>query len=217
MTGDMEVNNESALNFFKNLSEINKEEWAVKFNKTSDHTNYDVNFILKYISADMTILDLGSGTGLIINKLYNKVKHITAVEPVINFTKHIKKENNLEIINETVFEFVPKIKYDIITFFGVMQYFNEEEAIEIYKKYFIYVKEGGKILIKNQFGIHSDVIVDGYSEEMKTKYYSCYRYIEKEVNILKDIGFKKIETVDIYPPKCNRWENTHFYAIVAEK
>jgi len=211
------MNNENALNFFKNLSEINKEEWAVKFIKTNDHTNYDVNFIFNYISTDMSILDLGSGTGLIINKLFNKVKYITAVEPVINFTKHIKKENNIEIINETILEYIPKIKYDIITLFGVMQYFNEEEAVEIYKKYFIYVKDGGKMLIKNQFGINSDVTVDGYSEEIKTKYYSNYRYLEKEVNILKYIGFKKVETVDVYPPECNRWENTHFYAIVAEK
>jgi len=211
------MNNENALNFFKNLSEINKEAWAVKFTKTNDHTNYDVNFILNYISTDMSILDLGSGTGLIINKLYDKVKHITAVEPVFNFTKHIAKKNNIEVVNKTVIEFIPSKKYDLITFFGVMQYFNEEEAVEIYRKYFQYVKDGGKMLIKNQFGVHSDVTVDGYSEEMKTNYYSCYRYIEKEVNILKDIGFKKVETVDIYPPEYNRWENTHFYAIVAEK
>ena len=32
-----------------------------------------------------------------------------------------------------------------------------------------------------------------------------------------DIGYKNIEIVDIYPPEANRWDNTHFYSIVAEK
>ena len=33
----------------------------------------------------------------------------------------------------------------------------------------------------------------------------------------KEIGFKNIEKFDIYPPEANRWNNTHFYAIIAEK
>ncbi len=44
----------------------------------------------------------------------------------------------------------------------------------------------------------------------------CFK-IEKEIELLKNIGFKNIETFDIYPPEANRWNNTHFYAIVGEK
>jgi hypothetical protein len=99
--------------------------------------------------------------------------------------------------------------------FGVAQYFNEDEILGIYKKYYSNLKENGKMLIKNQFGVNEDVLVSGYSEELKTDYYSQYRHIDKEVDILKKVGFKNVEVIDIYPPECNRWENTHFYAIVA--
>ncbi len=59
--------------------------------------------------------------------------------------------------------------------------------------------------------------MSGYSKEQKADYFSQYRHIDKEVKILKDIGFKNIETFDVYPKQANRWNNTHFYAIVGEK
>lgn len=42
-----------------------------------------------------------------------------------------------------------------------MHYFDEEESIFIYKKYY------GFIIIKNQFGVKEDITIDGYSEEQK--------------------------------------------------
>lgn len=211
------MKNEDALNFFRNMSEVNKSAESVKLACASNFTGYDVDLITKYTSTDSHVLDLGSGTGLIVNKLYDKVAHIVAVEPIINFTKHILNEQNIEIVNKTILEYIPSGEYDLITIFAVMHYFNEEEAAEVYQKYFQYLKKGGKMIIKNQFGVKSDVVVSGYSEEQKTNYYAHYRYIEKEVGTLKLIGFHKVEVIDIYPPECNRWENTHFYAITAEK
>jgi cyclopropane fatty-acyl-phospholipid synthase-like methyltransferase len=114
-------------------------------------------------------------------------------------------------------DFSSNKQFDVITIFGVLHYFNEKEAMAIYQKYYPYLKKGGKMIVKNQFGVKEDVIVDGYSEEQQQNYFACYRYITKEQKILETIGYKNIEVVDIYPPECNRWENTHFYAIVAEK
>jgi 16S rRNA G527 N7-methylase RsmG len=145
------------------------------------------------------------------------VDHITVVEPFSGFTKYIVKSENVEIFNQTIHEFEPRKQYDLITIFAVMHYFNEDESTAIYKKYYPFLKEKGKLIIKNQFGVNEDVIVDGYSEEQKKEYFAHYRYIHKEVKILENIGYKHIEVVDIYPPECNRWDNTHFYAIVAEK
>jgi hypothetical protein len=107
--------------------------------------------------------------------------------------------------------------FDLVTIFGTMHYFSEREAVEIYTKYYPYLKEKGKLIVKNQFGVSEDVIVEGYSEEQKANYFACYRHIKKEQKILETIGYKNVEVHDIYPPECNRWDNTHFYAIVAEK
>lgn len=214
------MENKYALNFFREISE--KKTVKIKSDKLSssnDFTKLDSLFILKYADKSSKILDMGSGTGLIVNKIYNKVGNITAVEPLKGFSKHIVKSNNVVVVNQNIFDFKPniEIKYDLITMFGLMHYFNELEAIEIYKKYFYYLKNNGKMIIKNQFGVNDDVIVDGYSEEQNTNYFAHYRYLDKEVNILSKTGFYNVEAINIYPPECNRWNNTHYYAIVAEK
>ena len=189
----------------------------IKFNPLNDHTQMDADFIMKYANMQTEILDLGSGTGLILNKIYDKVSYICAVEPFEKFTKFIAVSNNIEIHNQTLMDFNSNKQFDVLTIFGVLHYFSEKEAIDIYQKYYPYLKKGGKMIVKNQFGVKEDVIVDGYSEEQQQNYFACYRHINKEQKILETIGYKNIEIVDIYPPECNRWDNTHFYAIVAEK
>jgi cyclopropane fatty-acyl-phospholipid synthase-like methyltransferase len=107
--------------------------------------------------------------------------------------------------------------FDIITAFGTLHYFNEEEVIKLYRKYYPYIKEGGKIIVKQQFGVAEDVTVSGFSEELGKPYYSQYRYLEKEKQILLEAGFKNIEVSEIYPQDFNKWDNTHYWAIVGTK
>lgn len=97
-----------------------------------------------------------------------------------------------------------------------MHYFNRDEAARIYVKYHSLLRDRGKFIIKNQFGVNEDVTVQGYSEELKQNYFAQYRSIETETTILKQAGFSHFEVVDIYPPEFNRWQNTHFYALIAE-
>lgn len=209
---------EKALNYFSKMAEgQNVTPTSVKNISTNDFTNYDAEFILRYVNLQTHLLDLASGTGLTLNKIYHKVGKITAVEPFVSFTKFIQKSPNIEIINKTLSDFIPEKQYDLLTFFGIMQFFTENEALRLYKKYFQALKQEGRIIVKNQFGIKEDVIVSGYSDELKTEYYSHYRHLDKEIYLLNNTGYKNIEVFDIYPPECNRWENTHFYAIVAEK
>lgn len=99
--------------------------------------------------------------------------------------------------------------------FGIVQYFGESEMRDLYVKYKEYLKTGGKLIVKNQFGVKEDVTVSGMSKEIGKVYYSEYRHLDKEVSLLKSIGFSDVITTDIYPPEANRWDNTHFYAIVA--
>jgi predicted TPR repeat methyltransferase len=212
------MENKKALDFFCDMSlHSDKGAQSVKLAGASDFTQYDTTFIMKYACKKTDLLDLGSGSGLIVNKLFDKVAFITAVEPFKGFTKYIVESNNIKIHNQTLLEFELDRQYDLITIFAVMHYFNEQEAIAVYEKYYPFLKSGGKLIVKNQFGVKEDVIVDGYSEEQKRNYFAHYRYIRKEEKILEKIGYKNIEVFDIYPPECNRWDNTHFYAIVAEK
>ncbi len=211
------MDNNKALEFWKTLASSNPDEKTVKVNPINDLTHIDANFILRYVNENTDILDLASGTGLTINRLYDKVRHIDAVELFPEFSKFIKSNPKITVINQDIVEFQTEKKYDIITMFGIVSYFNEEDIKKIYYKYFDTLKLGGKLIVKSQFGVKEDVEVSGFSQELQKDYFSLYRHLEKEVKILESVGYKNIDVVDIYPPENNRWDNTHFYAIVAEK
>lgn len=206
--------NEKALDFFKALSKgVNQN--SVKLANNTDFSDIDAKFILKYANEKSHILDLGSGSGLIVNKIYPYVDKIVCVDKFKEFTKFIAKEQKITIYNEDLFDFDTKEKFDIISAFGIMHYVNEEEVQVLYKKYQQFLKPQGIFIIKNQFGINETINISGYSQEQKRDYYSQYRWIEREKEILISLGHRIVEVCDIYPPEANRWDNTHFYAIVA--
>ena len=186
-------------------------------NRAPDFSLYDINFIKNLGDKDTKLLDLGSGTGLLINSLVESFGEITAVEKYKKFTEFIVKSNNIVIVNEDVLCFHPTQKYDVITAFGLMQFFNFKETQVVYKMVFNALNTLGVFVVKHQMGICEDVSVNGYSSELGTDYYSNYRWLENELNLLRDVGFKISEVADIYPPEFNRWDNTHFYAIVCTK
>ena len=211
------MENKQAIEYWKIMSELSPTEKTIKVNPQNDYTQIDANFVLKFADKNSQVLDLASGTGLTINKYYDKVAHIDAVELFEGFSKFITKTPKITLYQSNILNFKSVKEYDIITMFGILHYFNEQETEFIYKKYRQYLKPNGKIIVKQQFGVEEDVCVSGFSEELQQNYYSQYRHIDKEQKILETIGYKNIEVVDIYPPECNRWDNTHFYAIVAEK
>lgn len=212
------MKNSQSLRFFRNLAfSDNNNAQSVKLAHNTDYTNIDAKFILKYTNNSSSVLDIGSGTGLIINKLYDKVQSIECIEPFKQFSDFIIRSKNIIINNCNIFDYKTDKIFDIITIFGVMTYFSEDEAIQIYLKCYNLLKTGGIIIIKNQFGINETVNVSGYSEENEADYYAQYRHINKEINILKNTGFKNVEKYDIYPQEANRWNNTHFYALIAVK
>lgn len=206
--------NEKALDFFKALSKGANQN-SVKLANNTDFSDIDAKFILKYANEKSHILDLGSGSGLIVNKIYPYIDKIVCVDKFKEFTKFIAKEQKITIYNEDLFDFDTKEKFDIISAFGIMHYVNEEEVQVLYKKYQQFLKPQGIFIIKNQFGINETINISGYSQEQKRDYYSQYRWIEREKEILISLGHRIVEVCDIYPPEANRWDNTHFYAIVA--
>ncbi len=212
------MDNKNAMMFFKKLTQKpDNRPSVVKLAHNTDYTNLDARFILKYSNPGSNILDIATGTGLIINKIYDKVGYIECIEPYKEFSKFIVKSDNVKVVNENIFQYETKQRFDLITLFGFMHYVNEKEAKQIYKKCYDFLNESGTIIIKNQFGITQDVNVSGYSQEQKMDYYAQYRFINKEKAILNELGFRDVEHFDIYPPEANRWDNTKFFAIVARK
>lgn len=204
-----------AIQYWNKLAKSNPDILTAKVNPINDFTTIDAEFIKTHTSGTSAVLDLASGTGLTINKYYNAVDHVDAVEKFSELSKFTIQASNVNVTNKDILDYEPVREYDVILMFGIVQYFNELEIRGLYKKYKSALKPGGKLLVKNQFGVNSDVEVSGESEELHKEYVSQYRHIEKEEHILKSVGYKILDRVDIYPPEANRWENTHFYAIIA--
>lgn len=209
------IDNSKAIEYWEEMAKSNPNEVTAKVNPQNDYTTLDAEFIMNYADSETEILDLASGTGMAISKYYERVGHIDAVEMFPEFSKFIPNSTKIEIFNESIVEFEPAKKYDLVLMFGVVQYFNDIEIRDLYTKYKKCLNSTGKLIIKNQFGVKEDVIVSGISEELQKNYHSQYRYIEKEIKLLNSVGFSAVKVFDIYPPEANRWENTHFYAIVA--
>jgi len=101
-------------------------------NKSKDFTQFDVNLVKKYGGDNHTLLDLGSGTGLLLNGLLKDFSHITAVEKYKKFSDFIPRVSNVDIVNDDLFNFNSTKLFDVITIFGVMNLCSEEEAMGLY-------------------------------------------------------------------------------------
>lgn len=217
----MSFTNSDALRFFKKLSSDSPTKDATKYAANNDMSQIDADFLSGVLawtkSEGCRLLDLGSGGGLILDKIKVPIEFITAVEPFREFSSHIAPRPNMEIVNETMQDFTPDSMYDVISMFGIMQYFSTEEAGEIYRKYCKWLHHGGAMIVKNQFGVDGDVTIAGHSEQIGRDYFSQYRTVEQETGLLRSVGFENVQIFDIYPAECNHWNNTHYYALLAQK
>ena len=209
------MNNQESLRFFENLSQQPVTMEITKFNPSNDHSQLDSDFIRQYITNQSDVLDLGSGAGVMLNKYYSYTHSVVAVEKYESFAQLIVRDPKVHVVVSDLFDFETTQSFDVIVMFGTAHYFNTEEISRIYKKYMSYIKPKGKFIIKNQFGVKETVEVNGFSQELKCNYYAQYRYLQTEIDLLKSAGLNQVEVFDIYPPSFNRWDNTHFYALVA--
>jgi hypothetical protein len=182
--------------------------------RIDDAIDYDFNLVKRFCNGNTKILDLGDGKCVLSSRLAPYVKEIVAVDFVGNFLKKGKLLPNIKTVASDIRTFESKEKYEIILLFGVLNYFfNNKELLSLYKRYKKMLAGNGVCIIKHQVGIKGTVIVDGYSEDVKGHYLAVYRQIEKEISLLK-LVFNVVDVIDIYPPRLNRWANTHFYAFI---
>lgn len=186
-------------------------------NKRPDTSDLEIAFLRDHISPDADVLDLGSGTGLIINKLIDHVAGITAVEKFEGFTRFIRHHDNMLVINSDLIGFKIRKAFDVALLFGVAQCFAKEEMRDIYANLFDMVRPGGKLIVRMQCGLHADILVDGFSQELGTHYFAEYRQRDHETAFLQEFGFTGIEVFDIFPDTLNVWDNSRHFIFIAHK
>ena len=186
-------------------------------NKRPDTSDLEIDFLRKHLSSSDELLDIGSGSGLIINKLIPFVKHITAVEKFEGFTKFIVDKPNMLVINADILGFKMRKTFDAVLLFGVTQCFNREEASALYQAAFEMTKLGGLMIVRTHCGLEIDKTIDGFSNELQTDYFAEYRQVDREMKIMQSVGFKSVVKHDIFPDSLNVWPDTRHFIFVCEK
>ena len=182
-------------------------------NKSEDSTILDLNYLNQHIAKNSTILDLGSGTGLLVNRLSESGFNIYAVERCKEFTEFIHKNEKITINIADLRHFKPEKVFHYVTAFGVLNFFTSDEALDLYKKIISWMVPDGILILKHQMGV--DVVIDGFSNELGMDYFSMYRAVDHELQLLTKAGFEIRRVDDIYGDQINRWSDTRFFAIVA--
>ena len=122
--------NTQSIKFYQSLAENIADAKEVKF--SNDNTHYDIDFIRKFSDKKKSLLDLGSGTGLIVNHLTDDFKNITAVELFEEFSNYISGDN-ITVCNENLINFFLNDSFGMVTMFGTAHYFDEKESLKIYQ------------------------------------------------------------------------------------
>lgn len=210
------MGNNNIRNYYDQLAERIQSAEGTR-NKAPDSSEFDAAYMREFANPEGSLLELGAGTGLLLNRIMGDYRRVVAVELYPQFSRFIARADHVEVVNADLLTFDTEESFDVVTLFGVMNYFSDSEAADIYRRVARWLKPGGKLIVKNQMGVEEDVVVDGLSQELGTQYYSEYRTPAHESRLIEGSGLAIVRQDDIYPDRLNRWPNTRFIALLADR
>ncbi len=183
--------------------------------REDDRLSYDTAFVSNYLSKSVKLLDLGAGTCTLSSRFLNDVQEVVAVDKYAEFLKLAPDHPNLRKVSADIVGYESRDVFDVILLFGVVNFLNIDEEVSLYQSCLNMMRNTAVFLVKNQCGIKKEVIVDSYSEDLKTHYHARYPFVDDQRDRLAE--YFDVQMVDIYPPELNKWADTHFYAFICTK
>lgn len=175
---------------------------------------YDVSFCQKHMIKGGLLLDLGAGSCTLTQQLLPECQAAVAAEKVAGLLAKAPPCPGLTTICTDLNAFESSLLFDTILLFGVVNYLNPNEECALYKKCQRLLRPGGVFIVKNQCGIEQEVVVNKFSEQIGADYHARYPFVQEQMQNLS--AYFAVTCHDIYPPACNPWPNTHFYAFVCQ-
>lgn len=200
--------------FWKAQTKITDPRIATNF-RNDGRLKYDIELVSKFVHQGSIILDLGAGTCTLSSAFLDRAEKIVAVDKFSDFFNLAPKHPKLETHCSDIMDFRCNELFDVILLFGVVNFINSEEEKALYQSCYSMLKNDGAFIVKNQCGIHEEIIVDKYSEQLKSDYHARYPFVETQKDMLSKLF--EVEQLDIYPKEINIWKDTHFYAFVGIK
>jgi cyclopropane fatty-acyl-phospholipid synthase-like methyltransferase len=182
--------------------------------KHDDALEFDVALARKHLSSDGAVLDLGCGTGAMVNRLAEHCSYILGVDKVHGLLKHCRRDlpGRVACVEADVVTYTPDRTFDLVLLFGVVNFLTASESDALYARIPEMLGERGRLIVKHACGVSEEVVIDKFSEAIGTRYVARYPKLEEETARLH--RYFNVEVVDIYPARLNPWPDTHFYAFV---
>ena len=153
------------------------------------------------------ILDLGAGTGLELIHLFELYPsaEVTVIDITENMLNELKKRSfasNVTTICGDFFEVEFGKNYDAVISTSALHHFKKEEKIKLYKKILNCLKENGQFINCDKIALTKEIeehqLYELEHNVENYKHIDTPLTVEHEIDILKMVGFKEIEssTVD---------------------
>lgn len=151
------------------------------------------------------ILDLGAGTGLELIHLFEMFPNaeVTVIDITENMLEKLKQRDFAKHVNTICGDFFDVEfgkDYDAVISTSALHHFKREEKLRLYKKVLECLKENGQF-INSDFVAESEDVEKSQLNELENEF-DLHKHIdipitvEHEVEILKEVGFEDIETID---------------------
>ncbi|EJD8499353.1 TPA: class I SAM-dependent methyltransferase [Staphylococcus pseudintermedius] len=206
------LNKDLIKDFWNKRAEVDDSRLATQLSEDGSFM-YDKKLVEIYLNKGDVMLDLGCGTGTLINEVKEIADYIVGVERENKLASRVVKRKNIDVVIQDVLQFESEQKFDLITVIGVINYLDDQELNMLLTNIQKLLKSNGKIIFKQQSGVKETVVINNYSEELKTEYSAIYRHWQKEKNIFENY-FTVEEIIDVYPEENNKWDNTHHFAYI---
>lgn len=163
------------------------------------------------------IIDLGSGTGLQLIKLYKVFPNIKTIaidvsDKMLERLKERNISNNITIVNKSFFDYDFGINIDAVISTQALHHFDYNDKFLLFKKIYKCLKDNGVFINEDYFAKTNDDETRGFNDyknliKGEGKHYDTPLTVEHEIEILKNAGFKEI----------NKYETDKYKILVAIK
>ena len=160
--------------------------------------------IVDFIPVDSKrIIDLGSGTGLQLVRLYEVFPDIktTAIDISEGMLKKLKEKNisdNITIVNESFFDYDFGTFLDAVISTQALHHFDKKDKLVLYKKVLDCLRPGGVFINEDYYAANDEIENELFCNYRNLVYgperhYDTPLTIEHEKEILKSVGFSSVE------------------------
>lgn len=166
---------------------------------------------------DLSILDLGSGTGQWAINFARQALKVVAVEysePMLSHAIELAKNEeieNIEFICKPAQEYVGELTFDLIWISGLLIYLEDNDCESLIEHCKANLSSVGRLVLRDGTGIMGRHEIDSaYSPTLKTTYSAVYRTREEYRKMFERHGFALTKDEDMFDEgsDLNKWKET---------